>query len=86
MPRRQLEVPALSFELGDADLGDARLNRRLGLLADRLADRPDASFPKALDDAELEAAYRFFGNDSVSPEAIPRQGGPKAREVEARRG
>jgi hypothetical protein len=70
MPRIQLEVPALSSELGDADLGDARLNRRLGLLADRLADRPDASFPKALDDAELEAAYRFFGNDSVAPEAI----------------
>jgi hypothetical protein len=70
MSRRQLEVSALSSELGDADLGDARLNRRLGLLADRLADRPDASFPKALDDAELEAAYRFFGNDSVSPEAI----------------
>jgi transposase-like protein len=70
MPRRQIEVPSLSAELGGADLGDARLNRRLGLLADRLAERPDASFPKALDDAELEAAYRFFGNDSVSPEAI----------------
>jgi Transposase DNA-binding/Transposase DDE domain len=70
MPRKQIEVPSLSSELGDADLGDARLNRRLGLLADRLAERPDASFPKALDDAELEAAYRFFGNDSVSPEAI----------------
>lgn len=70
MPRKQLEVPTLSSELGDADLGDARLNRRLGLLADRLAERPDASFPKALDDAELEAAYRFFGNDSVSAEAI----------------
>jgi hypothetical protein len=42
----------------------------LGLLADRLAERPGESFPKALDDAELEAAYRFFGNDQVTPEAI----------------
>src|SRR5262245_28682633 len=70
MSRRELEVPSLSSELGDADLGDARLNRRLGLLSDRLGERPGESFPKALDDAELEAAYRFFGNDSVSPEAI----------------
>jgi transposase-like protein/DDE family transposase len=71
MPRsRADEVPSLSMEFGEADLGDERLNRRLGLLADRLAERPGESFPKALDDAELEAAYRFFGNDSVSPEAI----------------
>lgn len=63
-------IRPISAELSDAELGDARLNRRLGLLADRLADRPGASFPKALDDAELEAAYRFFGNERVSPEAI----------------
>ena len=70
MPRKRVEVPVLSAEFSDADLGDVRLNRRLGLLADRLGERPGESFPKALDDAELEAAYRFFGNDSVSPEAI----------------
>src|SRR5205085_5096412 len=34
------------------------------------ANRPGESFPKTLDDAELEAAYRFFGNERVSPEAI----------------
>lgn len=71
MPRRRAEaVPRLSEELGGAELGDERLNRRLGLLADRLADRPGVSFPKALDDAELEAAYRFFGNERVRPEEI----------------
>lgn len=70
MPRKRPAVPAISTELADADLGDARLNRRLGLLADQLAERPGESFPKALDDAQLEAAYRFFGNDSVTPEAI----------------
>ena len=63
-------VRPISAELSDAELGDERLNRRLGLLADRLADRPGESFPKALDDAELEAAYRFFGNERVSPEGI----------------
>jgi hypothetical protein len=40
------------------------------LLAERLAERPSESFPKALDDAELEGAYRFFGNEDVTPEAI----------------
>lgn len=71
MPRKSVgDVASLSSEFTEADLGDQRLNRRLGLLADRLAERPGESFPKALDDAELEAAYRFFGNDNVSPEAI----------------
>jgi hypothetical protein len=54
MPREQPTAAALSEEFADADVGDARLCRRLGLLADRLADRPGKSFPKALDDAELE--------------------------------
>src|SRR5262249_19431615 len=33
-------------------------------------ERPAESFPRALDDAELEAAYRFFGNDQVTPDGI----------------
>lgn len=65
-----LRLPTFSTELSNADLGDARLNRRLCLLAERLAERPSESFPKALDDAELEGAYRFFGNEDVTPEAI----------------
>lgn len=60
----------MSAELAGAELGDARLSKRLCSLADQLAARPSASFPKAFDDAELEAAYRFFGNDEVTPEAI----------------
>lgn len=63
-------LPALSSEVAEADLGDARLTERLGLLIDSLADRPGESFPKALSDAELEAAYRFFGNAKVTPDAI----------------
>jgi len=60
----------IAAEFSEADFGDARLSRRLGALASALADRPRASFPSALDDAELEAAYRFFGNAKVTPEAI----------------
>jgi len=67
---RAASLPALSSEVADADLGDARLTQRLGLLIDSLADRPGESFPKALSDAELEGAYRFFGNAKVTPEAI----------------
>src|SRR6266851_1372451 len=70
MSSKPTEIPAISVELSAADLGDERLNRRLGLLADQLAERSGESFPKALDDAQLEAAYRFFGNDRVSPKAI----------------
>lgn len=68
--KRVAALPALSSEVHDADLGDGRLSQRLGLLIDSLGDRPGESFPRALDDAELEAAYRFFGNDKVTPEAI----------------
>jgi hypothetical protein len=63
-------LPALSSEIIEADLGDVRLTQRLVLLVDSLADRAGESFPKALDDAELEGAYRFFGNASVTPDAI----------------
>jgi len=70
MAARTQVVPALSAEFADVDLGDDRLNRRLGLLADQVAERPGESFPKALNDSDLEAAYRFFGNELVTPEAI----------------
>lgn len=38
-------VYQIAPELRAADLGDERLNRRLGLLADQPAERPDESFP-----------------------------------------
>lgn len=79
-------MPLLSEELGGAHLGDERLNKRLGILGDLVARRPAAGFPTALDDAELEAAYRFFGNERVTPEAILaphlRESARRAREHE----
>jgi hypothetical protein len=58
-------------ELATADLGDARLTRRLVDLVGTLAEKPSASLPQACaDGAQLKAAYRFFDHDEVTPEAI----------------
>jgi hypothetical protein len=35
-----------------------------------LGQKPDASFPKAMSEAQLEGAYRFFGNVKVRPDDI----------------
>ncbi len=68
--RKNAVAPPISSEFADADLGDVRRTRRLLQLADSIAGRPGDSFPRALDDAELEGAYRFFGNAAVSPEEV----------------
>jgi hypothetical protein len=57
-------------EFGAANLGDARLTSRLVALARRLATRPDCSFPRSLDAAELKAAYRFFDNEQVDTDGV----------------
>lgn len=58
-------------ELGAANFKDGRLSLRLRGLAERFIEKPDESFPRALrSSAELEAAYRFFGNVAVNPDAI----------------
>jgi hypothetical protein len=61
---------ALAEEMARADLGDPRLSRRLGFMIAKLAEHPDASFPKVFDSAGLEGAYRFLGNVAVTPDAI----------------
>jgi hypothetical protein len=55
-------------EFGAADLGDARRTQRLIALARRLVQSPHCSFPNALNNADLKAAYRFFDNKHVDPE------------------
>src|SRR5256885_1476965 len=48
-------------------LGDKRLNRRAGLLAERLSEHPTASIPHACGGwAETAAAYRFLAQDKLS--------------------
>ena len=60
----------IDVEYGRAPLGDARLSARLPKLASKLAAKPSVGFPQALGEAELEAFYRFVGNDSVTSDAI----------------
>ncbi|AUX37580.1 MULTISPECIES: transposase DNA-binding-containing protein [Sorangium] len=56
--------------MSDAHFADARLSKRQTKLVQKLAQAPDKSFPSLLSDSELEAAYRFFGNEAVTPPAI----------------
>lgn len=67
----ELSFQAVANELGQAGFRDRRLSQRLQGLAERLSANPSLSFPKALvSGAELEGAYRFFGNPVVTPELI----------------
>jgi hypothetical protein len=58
-------------ELGAIDAGDARLKARSALIAERLIENPDASFPAMMaTDAELEAFYRFTNNDALDVHTV----------------
>jgi hypothetical protein len=59
-----------SKEYGAAAFGDVRLSRRVVALAERVAQKPDASLPTLLSEPELTAAYRFFRNEKVTRDAI----------------
>lgn len=61
----------MAMEMATAELGDARLSRRLGLIVAAVGRRPGKSLPKTLvSTAALEATYRFMSNQSVTPERI----------------
>lgn len=61
----------IGAEFEGADLKDRRLTDRLVHLASTLAHAPSGSFPEVMkDDASLEATYRFFSNEHVTPAAI----------------
>jgi Transposase DNA-binding/Transposase DDE domain len=49
---------------------DTRLIRRLAQISSAIAEHPSASFPTLFSSGDLEAAYRFFANSAVTPEAI----------------
>ena len=58
-------------ETAGCDLGDARLNRRLGVMLAALGARPGKSLPTAFQDwANTKAAYRLFANENVSEDKI----------------
>ncbi len=61
----------VSEEVKDVDLGDKRLNERMGQILDQLGGHPTTSIPAACGGcAETVAAYRFFDNEKVSFENI----------------
>ena len=60
-----------SHELAQAQLPDQRLVRRLMKIATDFAQRPTAAIPQACGTwGRTKAAYRFFDNEAVAPEAI----------------
>lgn len=61
----------IALELKGIDLGDKRLNRRSEELIEALARDPQASINASCETwADTHAAYRFFSNERVTPEAI----------------
>jgi len=61
----------VSEEVKDVDLGDKRLNERMGQILEQLGGHPTTSIPAACGGcAETVAAYRFFDNEKVSFENI----------------
>lgn len=61
----------IAAELDGIDLGDERLNKRSQKVIEKLGADPEASCNSAFDGwSETLAAYRFFDNKSVTPEAI----------------
>ena len=53
-------------EFGTLDLGNARLNRRVVRLSERLAEKPTASLPGACRGwAETQAAYRLLAQEHL---------------------
>ena len=62
---------SLVDDVRGAEFGDKRLDKRLGKVIEELGAKPNLSIPAASHArAEMEAAYRFFDNDKVSPERI----------------
>lgn len=58
-------------EFGGAQLGDARLSKRLIKVAGHFADKPTASIPGACADSiETQATYRFFDQAKESKQAL----------------
>jgi hypothetical protein len=68
---RGKKAAGVGAEFRFAQLGDARRLARLKQLAAAFEEDPSASFPDATEtEAELEGAYRFLGNEAVTPEKI----------------
>ena len=63
-------IQELLNEAARSNFKDDRLRQRLAKIVSKLAAEPSASFPQVFNAAELEGAYRFFGNPVVGSEEI----------------
>ncbi len=58
-------------ELGSAELGDRRLEKRLAIIVEAFANLPQASIPQASGLwSKTKATYRFLNNEKVTPDKI----------------
>ena len=65
MELEQASVRRVVREFDDVELGDPRRSKRLPRIVEQFAKHPNLSFPRMFSsEAELEAAYRFFGNEA----------------------
>jgi hypothetical protein len=69
--RGMLDGKTIVADLARGPWADKRLSKRLEMIAGKLSANPVLSLPKAFtDSAELEGAYRFFGNPRVNSDDI----------------
>jgi Transposase DNA-binding/Transposase DDE domain len=66
----QQGIAQLVHEAHASNFKDRRLRDRLATIVGKLAASPEKSFPKLFSSAELEGAYRFFGNPKVNGDEI----------------
>ena len=70
-PREGWAASPIADEFSRSEVGDVRLERRLGVIAETLIEKPAVGFPQVFEsDAELEAFYRFLNNDRVDEGAV----------------
>ncbi len=69
LPKGSIEGVAKAF--ASANLGDPRRQKRLERTVKKLAKKPTASLPEAMQtDAELEGAYRLANNPGIKPQQL----------------
>lgn len=66
-----IKITHVSEKITGNHFGDPRLNKRLGLILDRIIEKPTVGFPGAMgSEAALEGLYRFLNNPKVTPSTI----------------
>lgn len=69
--RLHISVGSITDEIAACKSGYARLKARLQISSQRLLEKPNMSIPSACNSrAEMEVAYRFFGDPNVTPDEI----------------